>query len=180
MGATLRDTPAEKPRHGTKNIITLIGMIVRSRVFIRFTNLENEDSWVVIDRRQGAVKVNVAVREKVPVLYVHKFESLNVKFPCLVGFTFPVPCAAVCATSLLIVPATNPVPVTVQVTFEIGIEELRSPAAKTVSLQLFVPLFLTLTLILTGLGVPTMEGCESGFASANESVVSRMLRLTVT
>jgi hypothetical protein len=61
MGATLRDTPAEKPRHGTKTIITLIEMIVRIRVFIRFTNLENEDSLVFIDRRQGAVKVNVAV-----------------------------------------------------------------------------------------------------------------------
>jgi hypothetical protein len=68
MGATLRDTPAEKQRHGTKTITTLIGMIVRSGVFIRFTNIENEDSLIVIDRRQGAVKVNVAVREKFPVL----------------------------------------------------------------------------------------------------------------
>jgi len=65
------------------------------------------------------------------------------------------------------------------VTFEIGIEGLRSPAAKTVNLQLFPPFNLTLTLILTGLGVPTMEGVVSGFASAKETVVSRSVRVTV-
>jgi hypothetical protein len=69
---------------------------------------------------------------------------------------------------LLIDPLTNGGwGVTVQEIFEIGIEGLKSPAARLVNLQLFVPLFRTLIVTLTVLFAARC-GVRSGSASENE------------
>ena len=87
--------------------------------------------------------------------------------------------ATVCAAALLIVPAANPAPDAVHVTFEMGILSLplrRSSAATSVSEMVAPVLVFPLAVIVTGPSAAAMLGDESG--SALGKVTVALLRVS--